>query len=359
MQEAADTIIGRNSGLKEVFRTLMRVAPTESTVLVTGESGTGKELAVRFLHEQSKRKNGPLVPVNCGAIPRDLLESELFGHEKGAFTGAVSAHQGRFQAASHGTIFLDEIGELELPLQAKILRALQEQEIEPVGSRKPVSVDVRVVAATNRDLEQMVAQGLFREDLFYRLQVIPVHLPPLRERGSDILELARFFMHKFCTRDKRPELALSDEVCDIFMRYAWPGNVRELQNYMERMAVLVEGDLLTPQDLPAKVLKAVAAKDGQDVTDDAGAADAAPCAQNNISSHGPIAEAGSAQSYVQPSLAVLEEKGLGLKAFLEEIEMSLIQEALKAENGSQQKAASRLGIKRTTLIEKMRRKGLL
>ena len=207
MQEAADTIIGRNSGLKEVFRTLMRVAPTESTVLVTGESGTGKELAVRFLHEQSKRKNGPLVPVNCGAIPRDLLESELFGHEKGAFTGAVSAHQGRFQAASHGTIFLDEIGELELPLQAKILRALQEQEIEPVGSRKPVSVDVRVVAATNRDLEQMVSQGLFREDLFYRLQVIPVHLPPLRERGSDILELARFFMHKFCARDKRPELA--------------------------------------------------------------------------------------------------------------------------------------------------------
>ncbi len=356
MQEAADTIIGRNSGLKEVFRTLMRVAPTESTVLVTGESGTGKELAVRFLHEQSKRKNGPLVPVNCGAIPRDLLESELFGHEKGAFTGAVSAHQGRFQAASHGTIFLDEIGELELPLQAKILRALQEQEIEPVGSRKPVSVDVRVVAATNRDLEQMVAQGLFREDLFYRLQVIPVHLPPLRERGSDILELARFFMHKFCTRDKRPELALSDDVCDIFMRYAWPGNVRELQNYMERMAVLVEGDLLTPQDLPAKVLKAVAAKDGQD---DADAADNVSCAQNNISSHGPIAEAGSAQSYVQPSLAVLEEKGLGLKAFLEDIEMSLIQEALKAENGSQQKAASRLGIKRTTLIEKMRRKGLL
>lgn len=356
MQEAADTIIGRNSGLKEVFRTLMRVAPTESTVLVTGESGTGKELAVRFLHEQSKRKNGPLVPVNCGAIPRDLLESELFGHEKGAFTGAVSAHQGRFQAASHGTIFLDEIGELELPLQAKILRALQEQEIEPVGSRKPVSVDVRVVAATNRDLEQMVAQGLFREDLFYRLQVIPVHLPPLRERGSDILELARFFMHKFCTRDKRPELALSDEVCDIFMRYAWPGNVRELQNYMERMAVLVEGDLLTPQDLPAKVLKAVAAKDGPD---DAGAADAASCAHNSTPAHMSSEGAGTAQGYVQPSLAVLEEKGLGLKAFLEDIEMSLIQEALKAENGSQQKAASRLGIKRTTLIEKMRRKGLL
>ncbi len=356
MQEAADTIIGRNSGLKEVFRTLMRVAPTESTVLVTGESGTGKELAVRFLHEQSKRKNGPLVPVNCGAIPRDLLESELFGHEKGAFTGAVSAHQGRFQAASHGTIFLDEIGELELPLQAKILRALQEQEIEPVGSRKPVSVDVRVVAATNRDLEQMVSQGLFREDLFYRLQVIPVHLPPLRERGSDILELARFFMHKFCARDKRPELALSDEVCDIFMRYAWPGNVRELQNYMERMAVLVEGDLLTPADLPAKVLKAVAAEDGPYAED---ADDVASAAQNNNSSPRPAAEAGTGQSYVYPGLNVLEEKGLGLKAFLEDIEMSLIQEALKAENGSQQKAALRLGIKRTTLIEKMRRKGLL
>ena len=353
MHEAADSIIGQNSGLKEVYRTLMRVAPTESTVLVTGESGTGKELAVRFLHEQSKRKKGPLVPVNCGAIPRDLLESELFGHEKGAFTGAVSAHQGRFQAANHGTIFLDEIGELELPLQAKILRALQEQEIEPVGSRKPVTVDVRVVAATNRDLEQMVAQGLFREDLFYRLQVIPVHLPPLRERGSDILELARFFMHKFCMRDKRPELVLSDAVCDIFMRYAWPGNVRELQNYMERMAVLAEGEVLVPADLPAKVLKAVAEGAGN------GDEKADPFPQE-AEARSQAADNGlRAQGFVMPCLADMEQKGQGLKAFLEDIETVLIEEALNLENGSQQKAALRLGIKRTTLIEKMKRKGLL
>lgn len=353
MQEAADSIIGQNSGLKEVYRTLMRVAPTESTVLVTGESGTGKELAVRFLHEQSKRKKGPLVPVNCGAIPRDLLESELFGHEKGAFTGAVSAHQGRFQAANHGTIFLDEIGELELPLQAKILRALQEQEIEPVGSRKPVTVDVRVVAATNRDLEQLVAQGLFREDLFYRLHVIPVHLPPLRDRGSDILDLARFFMHKFCLRDKRPELVLSDAVCDIFMRYTWPGNVRELQNYMERMAVLAEGDVLVPADLPAKVLKAVAEGAGngdEKVTPSLREAEALSLPADNGS---------RAQGFVMPCLADMEQKGQGLKAFLEEIETVLIEEALNLENGSQQKAALHLGIKRTTLIEKMKRKGLL
>ena len=353
MHEAADSIIGQNSGLKEVYRTLMRVAPTESTVLVTGESGTGKELAVRFLHEQSKRKKGPLVPVNCGAIPRDLLESELFGHEKGAFTGAVSAHQGRFQAANHGTIFLDEIGELELPLQAKILRALQEQEIEPVGSRKPVSVDVRVVAATNRDLEQMVSQGLFREDLFYRLQVIPVHLPPLRERGSDILELARFFMHKFCMRDKRPELVLSDAVCDIFMRYAWPGNVRELQNYMERMAVLAEGDVLVPADLPAKVLKAVAEGAGS------GDEKADPFPQEEEARSQAADNGSRAQGFVMPCLADMEQKGQGLKAFLEDIETVLIEEALNLENGSQQKAALRLGIKRTTLIEKMKRKGLL
>ncbi len=349
MQEAADSIIGQNSGLKEVYRTLMRVAPTESTVLVTGESGTGKELAVRFLHEQSKRKKGPLVPVNCGAIPRDLLESELFGHEKGAFTGAVSAHQGRFQAANHGTIFLDEIGELELPLQAKILRALQEQEIEPVGSRKPVSVDVRVVAATNRDLEQMVSQGLFREDLFYRLQVIPVHLPPLRERGSDILELARFFMHKFCMRDNRPDLVLSDAVCDIFMRYRWPGNVRELQNYMERMAVLAEGDVIELSDLPGKVLKAVSEADGTG---------ALPLQEAEASSL-PADRGEKCHGFVMPCLADLEQKGLGLKAFLEDIETSIIQEALGLENGSQQKAALRLGIKRTTLIEKLKRKGLV
>ncbi len=353
MHEAADSIIGQNSGLKEVYRTLMRVAPTESTVLVTGESGTGKELAVRFLHEQSRRSKGPLVPVNCGAIPRDLLESELFGHEKGAFTGAVSAHQGRFQAANHGTIFLDEIGELELPLQAKILRALQEQEIEPVGSRKPVTVDVRVVAATNRDLEQMVSQGLFREDLFYRLQVIPVHLPPLRERGSDILELARFFMHKFCMRDKRPELVLSDAVCDIFMRYAWPGNVRELQNYMERMAVLAEGDVLLPADLPAKVLNAVAEGDGKEDEK------AAPSLQGAEALSPAADKGGRDQGFVMPCLSDLEQKGLGLKAFLEDIETVLIEEALNLENGSQQKAALRLGIKRTTLIEKMKRRGLL
>ena len=372
MHEEPDTIIGQDSGLKAVFRTLQRVAPTESTVLVTGESGTGKELVVHYLHAQSRRKNKPFVPVNCGAIPRDLLESELFGHEKGAFTGAVSSHQGRFQTADHGTIFLDEIGELELPLQAKILRVLQEHEIEPVGSRKPVSVDVRVVAATNRDLEKMVAEGKFREDLFYRLQVIPVHLPPLRERGGDVMDLARFFMHKFCQRDSRPEIAFSDEVCSIFKKYAWPGNVRELQNYMERMAVLVEGDEIRAEDLPDKVLRSVGALAEQaPAAPDSSCAGAPgileqgaqpPCRQPHddlaqcVQPQGaPIQPVVCKRGCVQPSLPEFEKTGLGLREFLEAIELSLMKEAMRQEQGSHAKAAIRLGLKRTTLIEKLKR----
>ncbi len=357
MHEESDTIIGQDRGLKAVFRTLQRVAPTESTVLVTGESGTGKELVVHYLHAQSRRRNKPFVPVNCGAIPRDLLESELFGHEKGAFTGAVSSHQGRFQTADHGTIFLDEIGELELSLQAKILRVLQEHEIEPVGSRKPVSVDVRVVAATNRDLEKMVAEGKFREDLFYRLQVIPVHLPPLRERGDDVMDLARFFMHKFCQRDSRPEIAFSDEVCSIFKKYAWPGNVRELQNYMERMAVLVEGDELRAEDLPDKVLRSVGALAEQaPAAADSSCAGAPGILEQGVQPQGaPIQPVVCKEGCVQPSLQEFEKTGLGLREFLEAIELSLMKEAMMQEQGSHAKAAIRLGLKRTTLIEKLKR----
>ena len=376
MQAESDTIIGQDRGLKAVFRTLQRVAPTESTVLVTGESGTGKELVVHYLHAQSRRRNKPFVPVNCGAIPRDLLESELFGHEKGAFTGAVSSHQGRFQTADHGTIFLDEIGELELSLQAKILRVLQEHEIEPVGSRKPVSVDVRVVAATNRDLEKMVAEGKFREDLFYRLQVIPVHLPPLRERGDDVMDLARFFMHKFCQRDNRPEIAISDEVCSIFKKYAWPGNVRELQNYMERMAVLVEGDELRAEDLPDKVLRSVGLAADGSPEEKPSCAVASAAEGASLPAHGaqpqdagqqdvqsapvqsaPIQPVLCKEGCVQPSLQEFEKTGLGLREFLESIELSLMKEAMVQEQGSHAKAAIRLGLKRTTLIEKLKRAG--
>ncbi|CAK7065046.1 MAG: Luminescence regulatory protein LuxO [Desulfovibrio sp.] len=204
-------IIGQSTTLKEVFRILGKVAPTESTVLVTGESGTGKELLVRALHANSHRCDKPFVPINCGAIPKDLLESELFGHEKGAFTHAIKTRPGRFEMADGGTIFLDEIGEMDLTLQVKILRVLQEKEIERVGGSGVRKVDVRIIAATNRDLEQEVAAGRFREDLYYRLNVIPLHLPPLRERGGDIMVLAAHFLKKFCVQRERKPLAVSTD----------------------------------------------------------------------------------------------------------------------------------------------------
>ncbi len=204
-------IIGQSTSLAEVFKVLGKVAPTDSTVLVTGESGTGKELLVRALHSNSCRHDKPFVPINCGAIPKELLESELFGHEKGAFTHAIRSRPGRFEVADGGTIFLDEIGEMDLSLQVKILRVLQEKEIERVGGSGCKKVDVRIVAATNRDLEVEVAAGRFREDLYYRLNVIPLHLPPLRERGGDVLVLAKYFLNFFCSKKKRPTLVLSPD----------------------------------------------------------------------------------------------------------------------------------------------------
>ena len=222
-------IIGQSTTLADVFKMLAKVAPTDSTVLVTGESGTGKELLVRALHDNSRRADKPFVPINCGAIPKELLESELFGHEKGAFTNALRSRAGRFELADGGTIFLDEIGEMDLSLQVKILRVLQEREFERVGGNVCKEVDVRIVAATNRDLEAEVAAGRFREDLFYRLNVIPLHLPPLRERGGDVLLLARFFLDRFCLKKERPPLTLDPQVRSVFMAYQWPGNVRELR----------------------------------------------------------------------------------------------------------------------------------
>ena len=230
MELKSNGIIGQSASLAGVFKILGKVAPTDSTVLVTGESGTGKELLVRALHAASPRADRPFVPVNCGAIPRDLLESELFGHEKGAFTHALRSRPGRFELADGGTIFLDEIGEMEPGLQVKILRVLQEKEIERVGGTGCRKVDVRIVAATNRDLEAAVAAGTFREDLYYRLNVIPIHLPPLRERGQDVLLLARHFLGRFCRKKERPPLELSPVVQRVLLAYAWPGNVRELEN---------------------------------------------------------------------------------------------------------------------------------
>ncbi len=325
-------IIGTSPALTEVFAMLGKVAPTESTVLVTGESGTGKELLVRALHANSPRAGKPFVPINCGAIPKELLESEFFGHEKGAFTHAIRARPGRFELANGGTIFLDEIGELDLALQVKILRVLQEKEFDRVGGTVTKKVDVRVVAATNRNLEKEVEKGLFREDLYYRLNVIPITLPPLRQRDNDILLLADFFLDNFCKTKNLPVKTLSQEARDMLLRYPWPGNIRELENFMERICILSDGPQISPQDLPAKIW------------DNLGQKKTKP--------------ASPATAFSWPTMQTLKQKDMDLKTFLDEMEERLLQEALKSADGVKNQAAELLGIKRTTLIEKLKKKGI-
>ncbi|MFH1914276.1 MAG: sigma-54 dependent transcriptional regulator [Pseudomonadota bacterium] len=333
-----DGIIGGSSALAFVFKVLAKVAPTDSTVLVTGESGTGKELLVRALHRNSTRRDNAFVPINCGAIPRELLESELFGHEKGAFTHAIRTRPGRFELADGGTIFLDEIGEMDLSLQVKILRALQEKEIERVGGTCIKKVDVRVVAATNRDLEEEVRMGRFREDLFYRLNVIPMHLPPLRERGSDILLLAEHFLSSHCrTKDRKP-LSLTERAREMLLTYSWPGNVRELENFMERLSILCDSVEAAPEDLPEKIFHDIGEKP-----------------LRKVAEVEPMRPAG----FVWPTLKDMEDKGLKLKDFLETIEGRLLEEALTQCDGVKNKAAEMVGIKRTTLIEKLKKRELL
>lgn len=333
MQFDSGSIIGESKALKDVFKILAKVAPTDSTVLVTGESGTGKELLVRALHNNSQRNDKPFIPINCGAIPHELLESELFGHEKGAFTHAVRSRAGRFELADGGTVFLDEIGEMDLSLQVKILRVLQEKEFERVGGTSAKKVDVRIVAATNRDLEAEVSGGRFREDLFYRLNVIPLHLPPLRDRGGDVKLLAEHFLKRL-NRLEGP-LRLSPEALRILSAYSWPGNVRELENFMERMCILCEGDCIQTEDLPDKIIKEV----GVELPPE------------------PVVEY-VRQGFAWPTLEDLSTHGPGLKEFLDKVEENLLREALEMANGVKNQAAEILGIKRTTLIEKLKKKNL-
>ncbi|MGE4505119.1 MAG: sigma-54 interaction domain-containing protein [Desulfovibrionaceae bacterium] len=329
-------IIGDSPALAEVYRVLEKVAPTDSTVLVSGESGTGKELLVRALHRNSRRREHPFVPINCGAIPHELLESELFGHEKGAFTSAIRSRPGRFELADGGTIFLDEIGEMDLSLQVKILRVLQEQEIERVGGTSIKKVNVRVVAATNRDLEREVAEGRFREDLFYRLNVIPLHLPPLRERGMDVILLAEHFLNRFCSDKSRKRMRLAPAARDMLLAYSWQGNVRELENFMERMSILCDGDDITPEDLPPKIW-------------------------TEVGKEPPRRELPAAvpAGFAWPRLRDMEDKSMALKDFMEEIEGRLLVEAVEMADGVKNRAAELLGIKRTTLIEKLKKRKLL
>lgn len=243
-------IIGSSQPMQELLEMLVQIAPTEANVLITGESGTGKELIASALHEQSSRSSGPLIKVNCAALAENLLESELFGHEKGAFTGADRKREGRFVQADGGTLFLDEIGETSAAMQAKLLRVLQEHELQRVGGQETIKVDVRIIAATNRDLEQDVASGRFREDLYYRLNVLMLNVPPLRERHGDIPQLADYFQKKYAKKNKRTVVGITPECMDLLVRYPWPGNVRELENSIERGVILMRGEYLDVGVMP-------------------------------------------------------------------------------------------------------------
>lgn len=314
------SIIGSSQAMQKVFERMQRITKTDSTVLITGESGTGKELVARALYTNSRRKGHAFVAVNCGAIPETLLESELFGYVRGAFTGAVRDKVGKFEAANHGTIFLDEIGTMPMHLQSKLLRVLQEQEVERIGSTKPVKLDVRIISATNADLEEQVRNGGFREDLYYRLNVIPLNLPPLRERREDILPLVSNFLEKFCNLMGRPMMSISRSALDAMEMYRWPGNVRELENVVERLAALTEGEQIDVDDLPAEIA-------------DKGCHPKGLCLD-------------------------LSPDGIDMPAAIADLEKRLISKALERSAGVKAKAAGLLGINRTTLVEKIKRLGL-
>ena len=307
-------IIGNSPAMQKVFNRMKRIIKTDSTVLIMGESGTGKEIVAKAIHFNGHRKDKPFIAVHCGAIPENLLESELFGHTKGAFTGAVRDKIGKFEAADQGTIFLDEIGTMPMHLQTKLLRVLQEQEVERIGSNRSIKLDVRVVSATNQNLEEDVKAGNFRDDLFYRLNVIPLNLPPLRERREDILPLVKHFLHKNCKEMKRPMMSLAKEALEALELYRWPGNVRELENIVERTVALTEGNQIILDDLPSAIR-------------------------------------------MEATTRVVEQ-GVDLVKTVNEIEKKMIAEALTLTNGVKARAAAMLNLNRTTLVEKMRRLGM-
>ncbi len=304
-----DNIVGESEPMQKVFRLIEKVADTDASVLITGESGTGKELVAKALHVRSGRSEAPFIPINCAAIPKELLESELFGHKKGAFTGAVRDKKGKFSDADGGTLFLDEIGDLSIDLQAKILRVLQEMEVTPVGSNDVVRVNVRVVSATNMDLEVAITEGLFREDLFYRLAVVPIHVPSLRERPDDIPLLVTHFLQAI---SKGGKITVEPAVMDALQKYDWKGNVRELENSIERLLILRESDTLRLEDLPRKIRQ-------------------------------PTREPRGGFAFTFP------EGGVGL----EEAEKELILEALNQANGNQSQAARLLKVPRHILTYRM------
>jgi DNA-binding NtrC family response regulator len=333
-------LIGRSDGILQVFDLVERAADSDSTVILTGESGTGKELIARALHHNSRRDSKGFIPVNCGAIPNELLESELFGHEKGAFTGAMQTRIGRMEMADNGTLFLDEIGDMPMTLQVKLLRVLAESEIDRVGGSKPIKINVRVITATHCNLEEAIAAGRFREDLFYRLNVIPIAIPPLRERQSDIPLLVHHYLKHFNQQKGKSIESISDAAIEILCNYQWPGNIRELANFMERMVVLSTDKTLTPRDLPEKVMSDVPKETWEPLVQ----------AESDQTPAEFIRKSRNHAHYIG-----MPEEGVNLKQMVEEFEKELIIEALEKTNGVKNQAATLLGLNRTTLVEKLKK----
>lgn len=307
--------------MKELFSIAKVIAPTDSTVLIAGESGTGKEILAQYIHFNSNRSDGPLVPINCGAIPDNLMESEFFGHVKGAFTGAINSRNGRFKNADGGSVFLDEVGELPPHMQVKLLRIVQTKEFEPVGSSKPEKSDFRIIAATNKDIENEVEKGNFREDLFYRLNVIPLHIPPLRARMGDIEKLVDFFIDRF-NREKNCRVkGFSTDAHETLTKYSWPGNIRELENIVERMVIIHQRGVIELEDLPAKIR-------------------------------------GGGSVATREILGEIPSEGLDFNSEVDRLERKMIQMALRRTGGNRNQAAKILNLNRTTLVEKIKKKGI-
>ncbi|NQU44948.1 sigma-54-dependent Fis family transcriptional regulator [bacterium] len=337
---ASRDLIAISENSRQVLALSKQVADSVATILIQGESGTGKEVIARYIHSQSDRRNGPFVAVNCAALPEGLLESELFGHEKGAFTGAVQARKGKFELANRGTLLLDEVSEMPLPLQAKLLRVLQEREIDPIGAQKPVSLNVRVIATTNRNLANYVQEGNFREDLFYRLQVITVEMPPLRERRDDILPLAEYFMRRHCRVNRRPRKRMTKAMKDYLVTQNWRGNVRELENFLERAVLLCQTDEMTPENIflggnPSSPLPGVTLNRTQSLEPKI------PPTRND-----------------SPGIESQAVMAPGELVTLEEMERRLILQTLETVNGNRTRAADLLGVSVRTIRNKLHLYGL-
>ncbi|MDX7717558.1 sigma-54 dependent transcriptional regulator [Aeromonas caviae] len=341
-------LVGKGRGIQEVRRLIGQVAETDANVLILGESGTGKEVVARAIHELSARSAGPFVPINCGAIPAELLESELFGHEKGAFTGAIAARRGRFELAQGGTLFLDEIGDMPLPMQVKLLRVLQERQFDRVGGGKAVQADVRVIAATHRDLEAMIRTQAFREDLYYRLNVFPIETPPLRDRADDIPLLLQELLNRHAEQHKGI-IRLTQRAMESLMQYAWPGNVRELSNLIERLLILYPNQIVDVADLPGRYRLL-------------------PCEPRDerlaeMDERDALAAVFQSPPELDPGIAMplpmqLPQEGVNLKEMLADLEVELIRQALESQDGVVARAADLLSMRRTTLVEKMKKYGM-